>query len=109
MLQNECAAAKRHRQAFSPSGRDIRHNKRVHQLAVDLAATTMLHEIDLEITGQRIVPVRECPDWNGTANSTADSAGASVLATGSLLAYIMQQSVNGGGADLCEPLAYALR
>lgn len=109
MLQNECAAAKRHGQAFGPSRRDISHHKRVHELAVDLAATTVLHEIDLEIAGQRIVPVREGPDRHGTVNSTADSAGASVLAIESLLAHVVQQPVNGGGADLLEPLVYALR
>lgn len=81
----------------------------MHDVALNLAATTMLNEIDLEITGQRIVPVREGPDRHGAANSTADSAGAPVLATESLLAHVVQQSVNGGGADLLEPLVYALR
>jgi hypothetical protein len=31
------------------------------------------------------------------------------LAAESLLAHVMQQPVNGGGADLLEPLVYVLR
>ncbi|WP_199544908.1 hypothetical protein, partial [Paraburkholderia kururiensis] len=49
VLEEERTAAKRHRQTFGPAGRDIRHDQAVYEVAVDLGATAVLDEIDLEI------------------------------------------------------------
>jgi hypothetical protein len=48
----------------------------------------MLNEIDLQITGRRIVPVSKGPDWYSTVDCIAHSAGASALATEGLFAHI---------------------
>src|ERR1700737_4430240 len=105
VLDNERAAAKRHRQTLGRSGRDIRHHEAVYEVAVDLGATAMLNKIDLEIAGQRIIPVREGPDRHRAANRIPYAASTSAMTAESLFPHVPHQPVNGGGADLVEPLA----
>ncbi|WP_338927460.1 hypothetical protein [Mycetohabitans endofungorum] len=45
------------------------------------------------------------PDRHGTANCVIHSTSASALTRESLFAHVMQQPINGGGADLTQPLA----
>ncbi|KXV11457.1 hypothetical protein CR51_07400 [Caballeronia megalochromosomata] len=77
-----------HGEAFCPSSRNIGQNEAVHEVVVDLGATPMLDEINLKITRQRIIPVRERPDWHRTANRIADPTSASALTGKSLFPHI---------------------
>ncbi|MCG1040993.1 hypothetical protein KQH52_16330 [Mycetohabitans sp. B7] len=54
-----------------------------------------------------------CDNWRstipiGTANCVTHSTSASALTRESLFAHVMQQPINGGGADLTQPLANLL-
>lgn len=57
VLANKRPAAIRHEQAFGPAGRDISHHKIVHEGDVDIGATTVLTNINLQIARQKIVGV----------------------------------------------------
>jgi hypothetical protein len=61
------------------------------------------NEIDLEITGQRIIRVTEGPDRHRTANRITDTSESALTAEG-LFANLPQQPA-GGSADLAEPLS----
>jgi hypothetical protein len=98
VLKNERAASIWHRQAFRPSSGNVGHHEAVHEVSVDLGAAAMFDEVDFEIAGQRILPVREGSDRHRTADRIAHSASASALPRKGLFPHVTQQPVNGGGA-----------
>ncbi len=77
---HEAAFARPHRHALGPARSDIGQHHRLRE-AAGRRRTRMGHEIDLDITGQRIVPVpesahRDRPAYRGTHSGAPTPATA---------------------------------
>ncbi|MFL9912922.1 hypothetical protein PQR75_44330 [Paraburkholderia fungorum] len=104
VLNDERMVAERHRQTFGPASRDVGHHQAVHKVTIDLGAAAMLDEVDLQIAGQRIVPVGKGPDRDRAADRIPHASGTPALPSEGLFTNIPEQPVDRGRADAGEPL-----